>query len=55
MMLNKAKDRLNNAITSSENLTCEKILKLSMEADKYIVLEQKARLEKLLGEGFNRK
>ncbi len=55
MNLNKAKERLNNAIKGADNLTCEEILKLSMEADKYIVLEQRARLEKLLGEGCSRK
>ncbi len=55
MNLNEAKERLNNAIMGVDNLTCDEILKLSMEADKYIVLEQRARLEKLLGEGSYRK
>lgn len=54
MKLYEAKERLNNAIISFNNLTCEEILKLSTEADKYIVLEQRARLERVLGEGANR-
>lgn len=48
MMLDEAKDRLNNSIKVFDDLSSEEILMLSMEADTYIVIEQRARLERII-------
>lgn len=54
MKLYEAKERLNITIKAFDNLTSEEILQLSMEADQFIVIEQRARLERALGEITNR-
>ncbi len=46
--LEEARKRLNKAVAVEHRLTSSEILRLSMEVDRYIIIKQKALLDRLL-------